>query len=438
MTGSPSPDEARRAAAEAGEVPPRRLVLTPASQIQPEPVVWGWEDAGYGRIAAGSLSLFAGREGTGKSSCLIWLAAKITTGKLGGSFFGTPRSVIYLAVEDSWKYTIRPRLEASGADLDRVYQVEVQTIDDCACTLSLPLDNKLLASAITGHDVALVVLDPLMSAISDKLDTHVNREVRQALDPLARIADQTGAIVAGIAHFSKSSGTDASSLITGSGAFKDVARSIFAFASDTEGHVITQTKNSLGHSGLPSMAYRIIEAVVPTAKGDAKVGRFVLDGTSERSVEDILKDQGSGQDRDALTRAEDYLRKALANGPQPSKDIEDEARQAENITKRTLDRARQQLKIKAAKRGSAWWISLPEHEGDLRDNAKSANDASVGTVGNLANDANPGLKGRGGILGILPDPEARQACPLCFDWLDPADDDGDGVHAACLRRRDRQ
>ena len=101
----------------------------------------------------------------------------------------------------------------------------------------------------------MVALDPLMSAISDTLDTHVNRQVRQALDPLARIADRTGAIVAGIAHFNKSGGTDASSLITASGAFKDVARFIFAFAADDDDgtKVITQTKNSLGHSDLPSL-----------------------------------------------------------------------------------------------------------------------------------------------------------------------------------------
>ena len=68
----------------------RRIVLTPASQIIPEPVVWAWEDDGHGRIPAGSLGLFAGREGTGKSSFLIWLAARITTGELPGTFYGKP------------------------------------------------------------------------------------------------------------------------------------------------------------------------------------------------------------------------------------------------------------------------------------------------------------------------------------------------------------
>jgi hypothetical protein len=355
-------------------------VLTPASEIRPEPVVWAWEDDGAGRIPAGSFGLFAGREGTGKSSFLIRLAAQVTKGELDGAFKGDPRPVIYVAVEDSWKYTIVPRLMAAGADLAMVYRAEVVTSEGETVTLSLPFDNKLMAEEIRQREVALVALDPLMSAISDTLDTHVNRQVRQALDPLARMADRTGCIVAGIAHFNKSTGTDASSLITASGAFKDVARFIFAFAVDEDGvSVITQTKNSLGRSNLPSLAYRIIEATVETAKGDAKVGKFVLDGPSERTVQDILSDQG-GEERDAKTRAQDYLREVLAGGPRRTKDVEEEAREARGITKRTLERARAELKIAAGKSGSDWWISLPEHSGDIAaahaNSAKTANAVS--------------------------------------------------------------
>jgi hypothetical protein len=259
----------------------------------------------------------------------------------------------------------------------------------------------------------MVVLDPLMSAISDRLDTHVNREVRQALDPLARIADQTDAVFAGIAHFNKSSGADASSLITGSGAFKDVARFIFGFATDPEDgtQVITQTKNSLGLSNLPSFAYRITEAVVPTEMGDAKVGRFVLGGRSERTVEDILSAPVGG-DQSAKTGAEGYLKKKLGDGPLPSREVEEEAREAHQISKRTLDRARASLKIAAGKVGKDWWISLPEHEAQLRERGaqtgKDANNAKAGTDGNIAKDANPVSPGDVGTVGILPEDEATQ------------------------------
>ena len=396
----------------------RKLVLTPASEIEPEPVVWAWEDNGAGRIPAGSLGLAAGREGTGKSSFLIWLAARITTGTLPGSL-GSPRGVIYVAVEDSWKYTIVPRLMAAGANRDLVYRAEVQAVEGDTVSLSLPADIRLLEEAITGNGIAMVALDPLMSAISDTLDTHVNRQVRQALDPLARIADRTGAVFAGIAHFNKSASTDASSLITASGAFKDVARFIFAFATDAEdgAKVITQTKNSLGYSDLPSLAYRIVSATVPTGKGDANVGMFVLDGPSERTVQDILSPESTGGGWNEKTRAEDYLKKALADGPRPAKDVEEDAREAHMISKRTLDRARKTLRIPTAKHGARWWISLPEHEGDLADlpaeTTKDANNANAGTVGNHAKDANAASPGKVGTVGTVePGSNGAKVVPL--------------------------
>jgi len=386
-------------AAATGDAPARRLVLTPASEIDDEPVVWAWEDSDGGRIPAGSFGLFAGREGTGKSSYLIWMAAKVTKGELPGAFEGEPRAVIYVAVEDSWKFTIKPRLRAAGADLGRVYRAEVATIEDETVTLSLPADNKLLEEAVHEYKVALICLDPLMSAISDRLDTHVNRQVRQALDPLARMADRTGAILAGIAHFNKSNGSDASSLITASGAFKDVARFIFAFAADDDGaQVITQTKNSLGRSNLPSLAYRIIEATVETTKGAAKVGRFVLDGPTERTVQDILGAQDA-EVRDALSTAEAFLRTSLADGPRRSKEVEEDAREGHRISERTLNRARKSLRIVVRKVGTDWYMSLPEHEGDLNDLKPPEDETPLPAKG--AKSAKGVRKGRVGTLGTL-------------------------------------
>jgi predicted ATP-dependent serine protease len=202
----------------------RKILLTAASEIEPEPVVWAWTDSDAGRVPGGSMGLAAGREGTGKSSFAIWMTARITTGTLPGMLSGKPGSVIYAAVEDSWKYTIVPRLIAAGADLSRVFRIEVEAITGDLVSLCLPTDNRLLEQAITDNGVAMVVVDPLLSALSSGLDSHVNHQVRQALEPLAATADRTGAVILGIAHFNKSGGSDASNLITASGAFKDVAR----------------------------------------------------------------------------------------------------------------------------------------------------------------------------------------------------------------------
>src|SRR5699024_6958457 len=154
------------------------------------------------------LSIAAGREGTGKSSFGIWLAAQISNGQLGGNLHGTRHTVFYVAVEDSWKYTLAPRLIAAGADLSKIGRFDVINMHDEEITLSLPHDNNLLESAIREHGAGLVVIDPLMSVIGERIDTHREREVRSALDPLARLADRTGAVLLGVAHFNKGAGTD--------------------------------------------------------------------------------------------------------------------------------------------------------------------------------------------------------------------------------------
>jgi AAA domain len=352
--------------------PKRRLVLTPASAITPEPVVWAWEDDHYGRIPAGALTVAAGREGTGKSSFGIWLAAQITRGALPGSFYGKPRAVIYGAVEDSWKHTLVPRLMAADADLNRVFRIEVQVEDDEFGTLSLPADLLQLEKEIKGNGVALVVLDPLMSTIGAGIDTHRERDTRTALDPLARLADRTRCMVLGIAHFSKGTGTDASSLITGSGAFKNVPRAVFGFAvddSDDNGcRVMSQTKNSLGRSDLPSLLYQIEDYAVPTPTGDAHVGRLVWLGVSERSVTDILSDRRDVEDQEEKKDAADWLRGYLAdNGGEAAAVDIFKAGEKVGFSKDTLKRTKKvkgKITVRSEKNGTdSCWMWRLDHEG---------------------------------------------------------------------------
>ncbi|MET7705451.1 AAA family ATPase [Micromonospora sp. NPDC005413] len=354
------------------ERPRRRLVLTAASDIEPEPVVWAWrhEDDltdGSGRIPLGSLSVAAGREGTGKSSFGIWLAAMITRGTLPGSLYGQPRAVIYAAVEDSWKYTLVPRLIAAGADLTKVFRVEVVEDEQDGTTLSLPVDNSLLEREMRRVGAALLVLDPLMSTIGAGIDTHRERDVRVALDPLARLADRARCVVLGIAHFNKGAGTDPSSLITGSGAFKNVPRSVFGFAADPEGgRVMTQTKNSLGRLDLPSLSYEIEGVEIPTRLGPAHVGRLVWLGESDRSVTDILSDRGDPEDQEDRKDAADWLRGYLVDqGGEASAVDVFKAGEKDGFRKDALKRAKRKAGVLSEKSGmdAGWMWRLKPAEG---------------------------------------------------------------------------
>ncbi|MFE6521889.1 AAA family ATPase [Streptomyces sp. NPDC057794] len=427
--------------------PARTLRLTRASDIEPEPVVWAWLDEGEGRVPAGALTVAAGREGTGKSSFGMWMAAQITRGNLPGNFHGRPRAVFYVAVEDSWKQTIVPRLIGAGADLDLVYRVEAVEAEYGETTLSLPQDNSLMEKAIAEHDVALVVLDPLMSCIGKGIDTHRERDVRTALDPLARMADRTGAVLLGIAHFNKGSGTDPASLITGSGAFKNVPRAVFGFArdDDNECRVMTQAKNSLGRADLPSLSYNILSTEVPTRTGIAYVGRFVFTGQSSRSVDEILA-AGYETDRGDRDDAAEWLRGYLMDqgGEAPAKDVK-KAAAADDISERTLQRAMRKAGVVSARagfgKGAVWRIEAlttdtqsdpvpavpPQSRQSRQPSDPGANGATGGANGADGDPASQTVTGEPARCAVCTDPldplhaaNGESTCPSCFDPLNRA------------------
>lgn len=353
-----------------GKAPARQIKVTWADSIRAKRVNWFWQTDGRGRIPLGTFSVGAGREGTCKSSCAIWMTARVTTGTLPGCLFGQPRRVLFVAVEDSWEHTIVPRLIAAGADLSMVGRADVAKVGDDDLMLSLPEDLAELERTIREHDVALVVLDPLLSMIGEHIDTHRNREVREALDPLARLADRTRAVLFGIAHFGKARGTDAATLITGSGAFKDVPRTVFGFAQDDEGGVMTQVKNSLGRLDLPSLSYAMTPVLVLVEDGTDEVGMFEFTGESTRTVEDMLRDSHAGGEEQAEgTEANEWLTNWLAG--QRGEGLAGDAIKAalnDGIAKRTLQRARKRAGITAVKDGfgGSWIWRLPA-EGAAQD-----------------------------------------------------------------------
>ncbi|WP_165949248.1 AAA family ATPase [Kribbella turkmenica] len=337
----------------------RRARITWAVDIEPRRVVWAWKDGDHGRIPAGSLSIAAGREGTGKSSFGLWEAAHVTRGTLPGSLYGQPARVLYVAVEDSWQYTVVPRLVAAGADLEMVGRFDVVNHEDDEISLSLPHDNDLLEQTITDYGVKLVLIDPIMSVLGDSINASRSREVRRALDPLAKIADRTGCLIQGIAHFNKASGGDPSSRIQESSAFKDVPRSVFVFAKDDDGRVMTQSKNSLGRDDLPSLAYTIEETLISTKEGTTTTGRFVFTGESDRSVSDLLRDAG-GDDQTERDEAVEWLVDYISsNGGTANAGEAIKAAAGVGIAKTTLTRARAKAKVRSEKSGmhGGWvWI----------------------------------------------------------------------------------
>lgn len=357
----------------------RRLVLTAASRIPLRAPRWLWDTADdltagahtEGRIPVGSLTIAAGRAGVGKSQHAVKLAAEITRGVLPGCYYGRPRSVIYAATEDSWSMTIAPRLVAAGADLDRVFRIEVADDGDAHARLTLPTDTELLEQAIRDNDVALMILDPLLSVIDATVNDYRAREVRDALEPLMPIADRTGCALFGLAHFTKASGSDPLLLIAGSGAFGQIVRAAIGYAREdpddddpAETYVMSTIKSNLGREDLPSIAYRIEPAKIDADDGPAWTSRLVVIGDAERSVTDVLRDAHlDADDRSERGEAVKWLLDYLAGrgGQAPAGEAQ-KAAAADGIAKSTLTRARKRAGIVTTKggMGTGWTWNLPD------------------------------------------------------------------------------
>jgi hypothetical protein len=323
-------------------------MVTLASQINPRPVRWLWPD----RIPAGALTLLAGREGIGKSLVGVHLTAQLTRGTLPGSRHGKPSRVMFATSEDAWEFTMVPRLLAAGADLDRVGRIQVE--DDGIITgPTTPVDVPALAAYIGSHDVAMLMLDPLTSVMDGRIDAHRDREVRKALEPLAKLAEDTAAAVLGNVHLGKGIGTDPVNLILGSRAFSAVARVALVAARDPDddaSNVLSVEKSNLGRIDVPGLTYRIDGVEVATDEGPAGAGLLVWTGETDRRVRDIMADaDGERTERD---EAAEWLTGYLmdSGGEAAAKDVYKAAR-AEGIAERTLKRARSRAGATSERRG---------------------------------------------------------------------------------------
>src|SRR5207302_6443679 len=86
--------------------------------IEGKPVDWLWP----GWVPLGKLTLLDGDPGLGKSTLLLDLAARVSCqGLMPDGASGVRGQVVILSAEDGAEDTIRPRLDAAGALLNRVH-----------------------------------------------------------------------------------------------------------------------------------------------------------------------------------------------------------------------------------------------------------------------------------------------------------------------------
>lgn len=337
------------------------------SDVQAKPIHWLWP----GRFARGKVSMIAGHPGLGKSQVTLNMAAIVTTGLCWPD--GTPSepgSVVLLSAEDDAADTIRPRLEAAGADLDRCYILDaIRASNDEGKVVLRPFNlerdiERLEEMLRKFGDVALVVIDPI-TAYMGSADSHKNSDVRALLASLGDLAARYGVAIVCVTHLNKSVNADAALMrVMGSIGFVAAARAAYLVTRDEEneeGRLFLPLKNNIGNDR-NGLAFSVKVLHILPSRIEAT---FIV---WEDEVVTVTADQAmaspEGNDKPSATdEATAWLREILSAGPMKASDVKQQALEA-GISEKVLRRAQQRLGIKPRKEGfdGGWRWSLPANE----------------------------------------------------------------------------
>jgi hypothetical protein len=278
----------------------------------------------------------------------------------------TPGSVLLINVEDHFLYTIRPRLDALGADCSRIIGwtlaggglLDPDELHLFALTHDLDRLEKLIEAM---RDCRLVILDPITALVGDSSGKS-SADAWKLLAVLARLARRHSFAVLAVSHLRKKQG----SLIhraLGSLAFVAAARSVWTIAKDTDDpqkRLLLPVKNNLApHT--PGLVF-----VIETSPANGAAAIRWLPGTAEANAETaVASARPPGRPNEERQAAIQWLRQHLAQGMRPMMAVR-RAAEANGIAFRTLCRAYSELGGKSIQRstilGRQWFWTIPASE----------------------------------------------------------------------------
>lgn len=298
-------------------------------------------------IPANKITSIQGDPGCGKTMFALHFAARVSNGRpFPGEESGQPPGrVLYQTAEDGYADTIRPRLEKMGANMENIY-----FIDESKAPLTLT--DERLPKTMEEVRPTLLVLDPLQAYLGAGVDMHRANQVRPVLTNLVKLAEQYNCAIILIMHLNKAN-VKAIHKGLGSVDFSGAVRSILMMGNnpqDSSQKILAHVKHNLTAPGA-SIAFHI----------DADTF-IVFDGFCDLDAEQILgpaRRKGRSEENKAIAFLRSYFKDILYA---ESSAILKAAAEA-GISERTLNRAKQSLKMKGVSLGfhpkTHWWL-LPE------------------------------------------------------------------------------
>lgn len=352
-----------------------KIVLRKMSSVQPEPIQWLWPL----RIALGKVTLIAGDPGLGKSMVTAAFAKHVTTGApwpVDGTSCPVG-DVIMVSAEDDPSDTIRPRLDATEADVDRVHILdEVEDTDRDGSPIRRPFniakDIEALDEMLLDYpECRLITIDPI-SAYLGGTDSHNNADIRALLTPLAAMAGRHKVAIVVVTHLNKSSQANALYRASGSLAFVAAARAVYSVVKDPDDpdkRLFLPIKNNLGDDRT-GFAYYIEQAAnnSPMIQWEPEPVETTLEEMADAVTERKPR---------PIDHAIKWLQAALTEGEVAADELKERA-ESVGIAWRTVERAKSKLGIDAQKHAfdGKWMWSLPVVGQDQRYLNEVANESA--------------------------------------------------------------
>jgi hypothetical protein len=244
-----------------------------------------------------------------------------------------PANVLLFSAEDGLGDTIRPRLDALGADLSRIHAWESPITFD---TEGLALIEK----EIIRLKPAFVIIDPIVAYLGGDTNMNSANEVRAILAPLAKIAEKNDVAILVLRHLRKDESSKGIYRGLGSIDFTAAARSVLLVGkhpTTPEEAVMVHIKSNLAEEG-PSIGFT------------KKEGKFEWTGESELTSAEILAGDPQKGGSIAKEEAIAFLHDILSEGPIEATEVFEHAKSL-GISKSTLRRAKKGMGITSSRKG---------------------------------------------------------------------------------------
>jgi hypothetical protein len=359
--------------------------LLKVSDITPRVINWHWP----GHLACGELAILTGAPDLGKSQLHCFMVATVTTGRdwPDGAKGPARRKVVMLTAEDNNAHTMRPRLFAAGADLDRVFILNRIHKDNKDRTFLLQEDLDVLEEILRNDpEIGLVTFDPITAFMGGKIDSHRATDVRSQLTPLHDLAERTGVAFSAITHPGKKPGPKAIDHYIGSQAYIAAPRvgdmcqqELDEDGKPTGRFLFLNAKHNV-FRGRPTLVYRLVQAsggFDPIAKEEIVVSRVEWCGEVDITADQAVAAARAADKGKAASGAVTFLLDTVAAGPVLRSTIMERGK-TRSFSEDQLRRARKKAGIIALKAPGhlegAWWWMKPEQEQAWRETCKQSSE----------------------------------------------------------------